>query len=387
MSKKIKVAIAGVGNCASALIQGIQYYNSNHSDDIVTNNTNNKNKNIENQNHSSLTDTTNSTTDDFIGLTSLNIGGYEPSDIEFVAAFDVADTKVGMDLSKAIFAPPNNAIKIMDIPSFDVKVQKGDVLDGVGKHYSEIVKINDNSSVDIAKTLKDVNADMLVNYLPVGSREATRNYAEKCLEAGVSFINAIPVFIASDPKWQNRFIEKNIPCAGDDVMSQLGATVVHKTLAKLWVDRGVMIDETYQLNVGGDMDFYNMLDEERLEDKRVSKTSAVKAMVPYDVPMRIGPSDYVSFLKNDKVCYIYMKGRFFGKVPVELDLKIRVPDAYNSSGVMIDAIRASKIALDRGIAGPLESISAFCFKHPPIQMPYSQAKSNFLEFVDGKRDR
>ena len=387
MSKKIKVAIAGVGNCASALIQGIQYYNSNHSDDIVTNNTNNKNKNIENQDHSSLTDTTNSTSDDFIGLTSLNIGGYEPSDIEFVAAFDVADTKVGMDLSKAIFAPPNNAIKIMDIPSFDIKVQKGDVLDGVGKHYSEIVKINDNSSVDIAKTLKDVNADMLVNYLPVGSREATRNYAEKCLEAGVSFINAIPVFIASDPKWQNRFIEKNIPCAGDDVMSQLGATVVHKTLAKLWVDRGVMIDETYQLNVGGDMDFYNMLDEERLEDKRVSKTSAVKAMVPYDVPMRIGPSDYVSFLKNDKVCYIYMKGRFFGKVPVELDLKIRVPDAYNSSGVMIDAIRASKIALDRGIAGPLESISAFCFKHPPIQMPYSQAKSNFLEFVDGKRDR
>jgi myo-inositol-1-phosphate synthase len=387
MSKKIKVAIAGVGNCASALIQGIQYYNSNHSDDIVTNNTNNKNKNIENQDHSSLTDTTNSIADDFIGLTSLNIGGYEPSDIEFVAAFDVADTKVGMDLSKAIFAPPNNAIKIMDVPSFDVKVQKGDVLDGVGKHYSEIVKINDNSSVDIAKTLKDVNADILVNYLPVGSREATRNYAEKCLEAGVSFINAIPVFIASDPKWQNRFIEKNIPCAGDDVMSQLGATVVHKTLAKLWVDRGVMIDETYQLNVGGDMDFYNMLDEERLEDKRVSKTSAVKAMVPYDVPMRIGPSDYVSFLKNDKVCYIYMKGRFFGKVPVELDLKIRVPDAYNSSGVMIDAIRASKIALDRGIAGPLESISAFCFKHPPIQMPYSQAKSNFLEFVDGKRDR
>jgi myo-inositol-1-phosphate synthase len=387
MSKKIKVAIAGVGNCASALIQGIQYYNSNHSDDIVTNNTTNKNKNIGNQDHSSLTDTTNPTTDDFIGLTSLNIGGYEPSDIEFVAAFDVADTKVGMDLSKAIFAPPNNAIKIMDIPSLDVKVQKGDVLDGVGKHYSEIVKINDNSSVDIAKTLKDVNADMLVNYLPVGSREATRNYAEKCLEAGVSFINAIPVFIASDPKWQNRFIEKNIPCAGDDVMSQLGATVVHKTLAKLWVDRGVMIDETYQLNVGGDMDFYNMLDEERLEDKRVSKTSAVKAMVPYDVPMRIGPSDYVSFLKNDKVCYIYMKGRFFGKVPVELDLKIRVPDAYNSSGVMIDAIRASKIALDRGIAGPLESISAFCFKHPPIQMPYSQAKSNFLEFVDGKRDR
>jgi myo-inositol-1-phosphate synthase len=260
-------------------------------------------------------------------------------------------------------------------------------LDGAGRHFSEKVKISENSTVDIAKTLKDTNTDILINYLPVGSRTATRNYAEMCLEAGVGFVNAIPVFIASDPGWQNRFAEKNIPCAGDDVMSQLGATVVHKTLARLWVDRGVKIDETYQLNVGGDMDFYNMLDEERLEDKRVSKTSAVKAMVPYDIPMRIGPSDYVSFLKNDKVCYIYMKGRFFGKVPLELDLKLRVPDAYNSSGVMIDAIRACKIALDRGISGPLESISAFCFKHPPVQMPYSQAKSNFMDFVSGKRDR
>ncbi len=388
MRKKIKVAIAGVGNCSSALIQGIQYYNSNPTGDIITNSADVKNKNNENQDLSSLTDTTtNLSTENSIGLTSFNIGGYEPSDIEFVAAFDVADTKVGLDLSEAIFAPPNNAIKIMDVPSFDVKVQMGDVLDGVGKHYSEIVKISDKPCIDIAKTLKDVNADMLINYLPVGSRAATRNYAEKCLESGASFVNAIPVFIASDPSWQDRFIEKNIPCAGDDVMSQLGATVLHKTLAKLWVDRGVMIDETYQLNVGGDMDFYNMLDEDRLEDKRISKTSAVKAMVPYDLPMRIGPSDYVNFLKNDKVAYIYMKGRFFGKVPLELDLKLRVPDAYNSSGVMIDAIRASKIALDRGIAGPLESISAYCFKHPPIQMPYSQAKSNFLEFVGGKRDR
>ena len=241
-----------------------------------------------------------------------------PGEIEFVAAFDVADTKVGSDLSEAVFASPNNAIKIMDVPSFGVKVQKGDVLDGAGRHFSGKVRISENSAVDIAKTLKETNADILINYLPVGSRTATRNYAEKCLDAGVCFVNAIPVFIASDSGWQNRFVEKNIPCAGDDVMSQLGATVVHKTLARLWVDRGVKIDETYQLNVGGDMDFYNMLDEERLEDKRVSKTSAVKAMVPYDIPMRIGPSDYVSFLKNDKVCYIYMKGRFFGKVPLEL---------------------------------------------------------------------
>jgi len=385
MKKKIKVAIAGVGNCASALIQGIQYYSSKPSDILLT--TKDNGKGSFDNSYLNSNNTTNLSSENVIGLTSFNIGGYEPGDVEFVAAFDIADSKVGTDLSEAIFAPPNNAIKIIDVPSFDVKVQKGDVLDGAGRHFSEKVNISDNSTVDIAKTLKDVNADLLINYLPVGSRNATRNYAEKCLEAGVSFINAIPVFIASDPKWQNQFTEKNIPCAGDDVMSQLGATVVHKTLAKLWVDRGVAIDETYQLNVGGDMDFYNMLDEERLEDKRVSKTSAVKAMIPYDVPMRIGPSDFVDFLKNDKVCYIYMKGRFFGKVPLELDLKLRVPDAYNSSGVMIDAIRATKIALDRGVAGPLESISAYCFKHPPIQMPYALAKSNFLDFVSGKRDR
>lgn len=357
MGKKINVAIAGVGNCASALIQGIQYYSSNSSDKDVT------------------------------GLTSFNLGGYEPGDINFVAAFDVVDTKVGKDLSEAIFASPNNAINVIDIPHFDVKVNKGNVLDGVGRHFSEMVKISDEPQIDVVSALKDSKADILINYIPVGSREATRYYAEKCLEAGVCFINAIPVFIASDPKWQNRFIEKNIPCAGDDVMSQLGATVVHKTLAKLWVDRGVTIDETYQLNIGGDMDFYNMLDEERLEDKRVSKTSAVEAMVPYDLPMRIGPSDYVGFLKNDKVCYIYMKGRFFGKVPVELDVKLRVPDAYNSSGVMIDAIRGAKIALDRNISGPLESISAYCFKHPPVQMPYSQAKSDFIDFVAGIKDK
>ncbi len=385
MKKKIKVAIAGVGNCASALIQGIQYYSSNQSGNLLKNKDDGKGDT--NNSYLNSNNSTDLSSENVIGLTSFNIGGYEPGDIEFVAAFDIADSKVGKDLSEAIFAPPNNAIKIIDVPSFDVKVQKGEVLDGAGRHFSEKVNISDNSTVDIARTLRDVNADLLINYLPVGSRNATSNYAEKCLEAGVSFVNAIPVFIASDSKWQNRFSQKNIPCAGDDVMSQLGATVVHKTLAKLWIDRGVAIDETYQLNVGGDMDFYNMLDEDRLDDKRISKTSAVKAMIPYDVPMRIGPSDYVDFLKNDKVCYIYMKGRFFGKVPLELDLKLRVPDAYNSSGVMIDAIRATKIALDRGIAGPLESISAYCFKHPPIHLPYSLAKSNFLEFVSGKRER
>jgi myo-inositol-1-phosphate synthase len=346
-----------VGNCASALIQGIQYYNSNSSKQ------------------------------DAIGLTSLNLGGYEPSDINFVAAFDIAESKVGKDLSEAIFSSPNNALQIIDVPSLGIKVEKGDVLDGAGIHFSEVVKLSEESKANVEKILKETKTDILINYLPVGSREASRYYAEKCLDAGVCFINAIPVFISSNSEWYKRFSEKNIPCAGDDVMSQLGATVVHKTLAKLWVDRGVAIDETYQLNIGGDMDFYNMLDEDRLEDKRVSKTSAVKAMVPYDVPMRIGPSDYVNFLQNDKVCYIYMKGRFFGKVPLELDLKLRVPDAYNSSGVMIDAIRGAKIALDRGICGPLESISAYCFKHPPIQMSYSEAKSNFIDFIEGKRDR
>jgi myo-inositol-1-phosphate synthase len=357
MGKKINVAIAGVGNCASALVQGIHYYNSNSS------------------------------SKDSVGLTSFNLGGYDPSDINFVAAFDIAESKVGKDLSDAILSPPNNALQIVDVPPTGIKVQKGKVLDGAGRHFSEVVKLSGETHVDVYNALKETHADILINYLPVGSREASRYYAEKCLDAGVCFINAIPVFISSDSVWQKRFVEKNVPCAGDDVMSQLGATVVHKTLAKLWVDRGVSIDETYQLNVGGDMDFYNMLDEERLEDKRVSKTSAVQAMIPYDVPMRIGPSDYVNFLHNNKVCYIYMKGRFFGKVPLELDVKLRVPDAYNSSGVMIDAIRGAKIALDRNISGPLESISAYCFKHPPVQMSYATAKSSFIDFIEGKKER
>src|SRR5215203_1785764 len=324
MSKKIRIAIAGVGNCASALIQGVSYYNKNKES---------------------------------IGLTAYNLGGFEPGDIEFVAAFDVVDTKVGKDLSEAIFEKPNNTVKIYDVNKMDVKVEK------------------------------DAQAEVLLNYLPVGSRRASQFYAERCLDAGVCFINAIPVFIASMPKWQQSFQNRNLPCAGDDVMSQLGATVLHKTLVKLFVDRGVKIDETYQLNIGGDMDFYNMLDEERLEDKRISKTSAVEAMIPYPIPMRIGPSDFVRFLENDKICYISMKGRYFGNIPVELDLKLRVVDAYNSAGVMIDAIRGAKLALDREISGPLESISAYCFKHPPVQMTYSQAKANFIEFVEGKRER
>jgi myo-inositol-1-phosphate synthase len=366
VSKKVKVAIAGVGNCASALIQGISFYGNSYI---------NENKEISDGNDTSE------------GLIAYSLGGIRPADIEFVAAFDVVESKVGRDLADAIFANPNNTIKISDVPSTGIKVQKAKVLDGVGRHLSERVKISDSPAADVSKLLRESGAEILINYLPVGSREATQYYVEQCLDAGVSFINAIPVFIASTPKWQKAFADKNLICAGDDVMSQLGATVLHKTLVKLFVDRGVRVDETYQLNVGGDMDFYNMLDEERLEDKRISKTSAVAAMAPYEVPMRIGPSDFVGFLANDKVCYISLRGRYFGKVPVEVDVKLKVVDAYNSAGVMIDAIRGTKMAIDRGITGQLDSVSAYCFKHPPVQKPYLEAKNSFMEFIEGKIQR
>jgi myo-inositol-1-phosphate synthase len=355
MRKKIRVAIAGVGNCASALIQGTSYYDKNRTESV--------------------------------GLTAYNIGGLEPGDIDYVAAFDVVDSKVGQDLSEAIFAQPNNTVKISDVEKMDVKVEKGEVLDGIGRHMGQKINVSEKPAVDIKKVLKDTQTEILLNYLPVGSRQATQYYAERCMDAGVCFINSIPVFIASESKWPQACEDRGLACAGDDVMSQLGATVLHKTIVKLFVDRGVKIDETYQLNVGGDMDFYNMLDEERLEDKRVSKTSAVAVMAPYQIPMRIGPSDFVEFLQNDKVCYISIRGKYFGNIPVDLDLKLRVVDAYNSAGVIIDAIRGTKLAINRGISGSLESISAYCFKHPPVQMPYSQAKANFLEFIEGKREK
>ena len=355
MGQKIRIAIAGVGNCASALIQGANYYFKNPKDTI--------------------------------GLTAYDLAGYEPGDIEVVAAFDVADTKVGKDVSEAIYARPNNTITVADVPRMGIQVQKGPTMDGIGRHLSQIVTASKEPDVDVKKILRDTGAEMLVNYLPVGSTQAVRYYATQALESGIGFLNAIPVFIASEPKWQQAFAEKKLPLAGDDVMSQLGATVVHKTLVKLFVDRGVLVDGTYQLNIGGDMDFYNMLDEERLEDKRISKTSAVKAMADYDIPMRIGPSDYVDFIDNEKICYINIEGKYFGKIPIKLDLKLKVIDAYNSAGIMIDAIRGLKVALDRKLTGPMTSISSYCFKHPPIQMPYTEAKTAFREFVEGKRDR
>ncbi|MCP8321950.1 MAG: inositol-3-phosphate synthase [archaeon] len=353
---KAKVAIVGVGNCASALVQGVHYYK-------------------------------NSKPDEAIGLTRYDLGGLKPYDIEFVAAFDVDENKVGKDLSEAIYEPPNNTIRIYDVPKLGVKVEKGAVIDGIGKYVKDVIKVSDKESVDVASVIKDSNADIVVNYVPVGSVKATNFYAEQALKAGAAFINAMPVFIASNPDWQSRFSNYGLPVAGDDVMSQIGATVLHKTLIKLLVDRGVKVDETYQLNIGGDTDFLNMLEEGRLVDKRESKTSAVRAMVPYHVPTRIGPSDYVGFLRNEKICYIWMKGRYFGNSPIIMDVKLSVIDAPNSAGVMIDAIRGTKIALMRNVGGPLISLSAYCFKHPPVQMPFDEAKIAFMNFIEGKRDR
>ncbi len=355
---KVKIAVAGVGNCASALIQGIQYYSSSNSSQEV------------------------------IGLAQYEIAGMKPCDIEVVAAFDVNEKKVGKDLSEAIFAEPNNTIKISDVPKTGVTVQRAPTMDGIGKYLKPVVKISEQPEVpSIAQVIRDSGAEILVNYLPVGSTKAVEFYANEAISAHVPFINAMPVFIASNDIWKQKFMEAGLPTAGDDVMSQLGATVLHKTIVKLCVDRGVKIDETYQLNIGGDADFLNMLEEGRLVDKRISKTSAVRAMSPYEVPTRIGPSDYVPFLDNDKICYVWLKGRYFGNIPLTIDLKLHVIDAYDSAGVMVDAIRGTKVAVNRGVKGPLESISAYCFKHPPVQMPYTDAKVAFLEFLEGKRER
>jgi len=351
---KIRVAIAGVGNCASAIVQGVHYYAQRGPDE---------------------------------GLTYWKVGGYTPADIEFVAAFEVNARKVGKDLSEAILQAPNNTLKIFDVPKLGVTVKKGPVLDGIGRYLKGVVPVASGAERDVVEELEDSGADLLVNYLPVGSTTASHRYAEAALEAGIGFVNAIPVFIASNSEWAAKFAKARLPVAGDDVMSQFGATVLHKTLVKLAVDRGVKVDETYQLNIGGDTDFLNMLEESRLVDKRESKTSAVRAMSPYEVPTRIGPSDYVPFLQNDKICYVWLKGKYFGGTVVKVDVKLHVVDAYDSGGVMVDAIRGTKIALDRGIGGPLTSLSAFCFKHPPVQMPYPQAKEAFEQFTSGKLER
>jgi myo-inositol-1-phosphate synthase len=356
----IRVAISGVGNCASALVQGVEYYKDVTGEVKVP------------------------------GLMHVNFGGYHIRDIKFVAAFEVDKRKIGKDLGKAIFSGPNCCAKFADLPKLNVEVLPGPILDGVAPHMKEPFQIYDEKEmepVNVSDVLKEAEADMLVNYLPVGSFKATRSYAQAAIDAGCALVNCIPEFIASDDTWNKKFKEKQLPVAGDDVKSQLGATILHRNLIKLCVDRGVEVEETYQLNLGGNTDFQNMTVEERLKTKRVSKTEAVTSLVPYKVPTRIGPSDYVPFLGDKKICYIFMKGKKFGNQPVIIKAKLEVEDSPDSAGVVIDVIRAAKLALDRKIGGPLTSISSYAFKHPPVQVPDDEARQWVEDFITGKRER
>nr|MDO8099020.1 inositol-3-phosphate synthase [Candidatus Njordarchaeota archaeon] len=359
MGKEIRVAIVGLGNCASTLIQGLTYYRNVSKHETVP------------------------------GLMHPELGGYKISDIKVVAAFDVNRLKIGHDISEAIFAHPNVAERFADVEKLGVDVQAGPILDGVAPHMFESFHVYGDGikPVDPAKVLEDSGAEILINYLPVGSREATRFYVEACLNAGCALVNCIPEFIASDRAWADKFWERKLPVAGDDVKSQVGATIVHRALVNLMLERGVKIEETYQLNVGGDTDFENMLDENRLASKRISKTQAVTSLSDYQFPTRIGPSDWVSFLGDKKICYIYIRGRKFGDRPITLDLKLSVEDSPNSGGVVIDVIRATKLALERGVSGSLDSISSYAFKHPPVNIPDHIARQWVEEFIQGKRER
>ena len=354
-SKKIKVALVGIGNCASSLVQGVSFYS--------------KPENTE------------------VGLMHANFAGYSVSDIEFVSAFDVDKRKVGKDLAEAIFQKPNCTKKFQGVELLDTKVLKGHVLDGIAPHMREYFIVDDESkAVDIAQELIKSGAEMLVSYLPVGSAEASRFYANEAIKAGVGFINAIPEFICSDPKWIAKFKEKSIPCAGDDIKSQFGATILHRIVTRFIEDRGHKIDNTYQLNIGGNTDFLNMKDESRLASKRLSKTNAVTSILGgKEFGVRIGPSDYIPHLNDNKICYINVKGRQFGGLPFELDIKLSVEDSPNSAGVMIDVIRAMRVALDRGISGNLEAISAYYFKSPTVQYRDEIAGTMVEDFIKFKQ--
>jgi myo-inositol-1-phosphate synthase len=355
----IRVALVGVGNSASALIQGVHYYKNAKEDTDVP------------------------------GLMHVKFGPYHINDVKFVAAFEVNKDKIGKDLSEAIFTAPNCCARFAEVPNLGVKVTGGPILDGAAPHMKQTFNVYENEvkPEHVASSLKNSKADILLNYLPVGSHNAARFYAQAALDAGCAFINCMPEFIASDATWSKKFEEKRLPIAGDDIKSQLGATILHRNIARLCVDRGVIIDETYQLNLGGDTDFLNMTVEERLKTKRVSKTEAVTSMVPYELPTRIGPSDYVPFLGNKKICYLWLKARKFGDRPLTISVKLEVEDSPNSAGVVIDLIRAVKIALDRKIGGALLSISSYAFKHPPIQVPDSLAKEAVEDYIQGKRER
>jgi myo-inositol-1-phosphate synthase len=355
-TRTIKVAIAGVGNCASSLLQGIEYYRNADPAETVP------------------------------GLMHVVLGGYHVGDTEIVAAFDVDSEKVGLDLSKAIWASQNNTIRFADVPALGVAVERGPTFDGLGRYYRQVVEESPAAPVDVAEVLRSSGAEVLIAYLPVGSEQAQKHYATAALEAGVAFVNAIPVFIASNPEWAKRFEDAGVPIIGDDIKSQVGSTIVHRVLTRLFEDRGMVLDRTYQLNVGGNMDFQNMLERERLESKKISKTQAVTSQL--DRPLgegdvHIGPSDHVPWLEDRKWAYIRMEGRNFGDVPLNLELKLEVWDSPNSAGVIIDALRCARIGLDRGIGGPLVGPSAYFMKSPPVQYRDDEAHRLVEEFAAG----
>ncbi len=353
---KIRVGIIGVGNCASSLIQGIEYYAKARSDEKVP------------------------------GLMHVDLGPYHVSDIEFSCAFDVDTNKVGLDLAQAMWVEPNNTVKFSDVPETGIKVQRGHTYDGLGHYYRGVVTESDLPPVDVAKVLRDTRTDVLINYLPVGSEQAARFYAEEALEAGTAFINCMPVFIATNEDWAQRFTKRGIPIIGDDIKSQVGATISHRVLSKLFEDRGVVIDHTYQLNFGGNMDFKNMLERERLQSKKISKTQSVTSQITGGIDaddIHIGPSDHVPWLKDRKWAYIRIEGREFGDVPISMELKLEVWDSPNSAGVVIDAVRCAKLALDRGEGGPLLAPSAYFMKSPPVQYADGEARDLLEDFIRG----
>ncbi|MGO4254869.1 inositol-3-phosphate synthase [Marmoricola sp. RAF53] len=361
---KVRVAIVGVGNCASSLVQGVEYYKNADPTGTVP------------------------------GLMHVTFGEYHVADVEFVAAFDVDAKKVGFDLSDAINNSENNTIRIADVPPTGVTVLRGVTNDGLGKYYRETIEESDAEPVDVVQALKDAEVDVLVSYLPVGSEIADKFYAQCAIDAGVAFVNALPVFIASDPEWAKKFEDAGVPIIGDDIKSQVGATITHRVMAKLFEDRGVTLDRTYQLNVGGNMDFKNMLERERLESKKVSKTQAVTSNLEgplagkvYDRNVHIGPSDYVAWLDDRKWAYVRLEGRAFGDVPLNLEYKLEVWDSPNSAGIIIDAIRAAKIAKDRGIGGPLLSASSYLMKSPPVQRPDEEGRASVEAFIRGDVER
>ncbi len=356
----VRVAIVGVGNCASSLVQGVEYYKDADPDNRVP------------------------------GLMHVRFGPYHVRDIEFVAAFDVDAKKVGRDIAEAIVASENNTIKICDVPPTSITVQRGPTMDGLGEYYQEIITESDDEPVDVTQALRDSRADVLVSYLPVGSEQADRYYAQCAIDAGVAFVNALPVFIASDPAWARKFTEAGVPIIGDDIKSQVGATITHRVLAKLFEDRGVELLRTYQLNVGGNMDFMNMLERSRLQSKKISKTQAVTSQIPHEMEraaVHIGPSDHVPWLDDRKLAFVRLEGKAFGDVPLNLEYRLEVWDSPNSAGVIIDAVRAAKIALDRGIGGPILSAASYFMKSPPEQYGDDVARDLVDKFIRGEVDR